>query len=43
MSSVTRPDGGRLWFVANHSWEPAEVPDGGTLRLGPWESRVIVG
>ncbi|MFI6737689.1 beta-galactosidase [Nonomuraea sp. NPDC050451] len=42
VSSATRPDGSRLWFVANHSWEPAAVENGGTLQLGPWESRVIV-
>lgn len=42
VSSARRPDGARLWFVANHSWDPVTVSAPG-VELGPWESRVVDG
>lgn len=54
VNSSTRPDGGKLWFVANHGWAPVtlDVPTGlteitgtatGSVRLGSWDSRVFRG
>ncbi|GAB2873076.1 beta-galactosidase [Streptomyces mayteni] len=55
VTSSVRPDGRRLWFVANHSWEPVEFHapepvrdltgpgDTGALRLSAWDSRVLLG